>query len=161
MSPHNGGITTVDKSSTLSPVTKVLPKMGYILVDFDRTLAHYESWEKNGKALGLPIRPMVERVTRWLLDGMEVKIFTARASVNNPRQKEDIEAIESWCMEEIGECLEVTNEKDFDCLAIIDDLAVSVVPNTGEALVNFSLDPLSPEEEKKLLGMTTTPAIAR
>lgn len=139
----------------------VRPKDGYILVDFDRTLAHYESWEKNGHALGTPVPATLERVRRWLIDGVEVRIFTARASGTNPRREADIDAIEAWCMEEIGECLEVTCEKDFDCMAIIDDLAITIEPNTGAALVDFSLDPLTPAEEAKLLqSATTTSAVA-
>lgn len=124
---------------------------GYILVDFDRTLATYTSWAKNGPTLGEPIPAMVERVKRWLAKGRDVRIFTARAARNNPRVGEDTVKIQAWCREHIGTVLTVTNEKDFKCAAIWDDIAVSIEPNTGwrwtAALEPDAVDPLSYEDE--------------
>jgi hypothetical protein len=50
---------------------------GWIGVDLDGTLAHYEGW-KGQEHIGEPIAPMVERVKGWLAEGREVRIFTAR-----------------------------------------------------------------------------------
>ena len=129
---------------------------GHILVDFDRTLAHYTTWEANGPTLGNPIPAMVERVRRWIAAGEDVRIFTARAAPNNPRLGEDTVAIQDWCREHVGMVLAVTNQKDFMTKAIWDDIAVTVEPNTGwrwaaECPKNMT-DPLSHEEESVLTG---------
>lgn len=128
--------------------------MGHILVDFDKTLAFYESWEKNKSNLGHPIPAMVERVKRWLAAGLEVRIFTARASENSPNWREDVARIQGWCVKFIGMALPVTNQKDMDTLAIWDDLAVTVEPNTGwrwsaemATRLDGPQDPLTSEEE--------------
>jgi hypothetical protein len=127
---------------------------GHILVDFDRTLANYESWSKNGSSLGAPIPAMAERVRRWVDSGKDVRIFTARAAPNNPRRDDDIRKIMAWCEEHIGRPLPVTNQKDFETVAIWDDLAVSVEANTGwrSGDVARGQDPLTYEEELHLSG---------
>lgn len=125
--------------------------MGHILVDFDKTLAFYDTWEKNGANLGHPIPAMVERIKRWLSKGQEVRIFTARASSNNPRRDSDVKKIQGWCTEFLGQPLPITNEKDFETIAIWDDRAVTVEPNTGwrwsAELPEGHQDPLTFEEE--------------
>jgi hypothetical protein len=50
---------------------------GWIGVDLDGTLAHYDGW-KGADHIGAPIPVMVERVKGWLAEGKTVKIFTAR-----------------------------------------------------------------------------------
>lgn len=123
---------------------------GYILVDLDRTLAKYVSWSVNGKNIGEPIPAMVERVVRWLHMGVDVRIFTARASRNDPAE---IGRIEAWCERHVGKKLPVQNWKDFHCIAIWDDLAISVEPNTGwrSTIDPNESDPLSHDEEYDLL----------
>lgn len=111
-----------------------------ILVDFDRTLAHYESWEKNGANLGAPIPDMVDRVKRWLAKGKDVRIFTARAHESNPRWGSDIANIKRWCMEHIGRDLPVQCWKSFEAEAIWDDLAVSVEANTGRIVRRLDME---------------------
>lgn len=111
-----------------------------ILVDFDKTLAHYETWEINGSKLGQPIPAMVERVKYWLAMGKDVRVFTARAAPSSPRHKEDIEAITDWCVEHIGQPLPVQNWKDFQCEAIWDDLAISIEANTGRIVRRLDLE---------------------
>lgn len=113
-----------------------------ILVDFDRTLGYYESWEKSGSALGPPIQPMLARVKLWLEKGEDVRIFTARAALNNPRRDTDIPAIEEWCRKYVGQVLPVQNWKDFTTKEIWDDLAYSVEPNTGRVVAKA--DPINP-----------------
>lgn len=111
-----------------------------ILVDFDRTLAHYESWAKNGSDLGAPIEPMLDRVKYWLAKGEDVRIFTARAAHNNPRRESDMAKIQDWCRQYVGEALPVQNWKDFSTKAIWDDLAYSVEPNTGRVVRRLDFD---------------------
>jgi hypothetical protein len=115
---------------------------GWIGVDFDRTLAHYESWATNGLSLGAPIPSVVERVKRWVASGWEIRIFTARASRGS-----DVALIEAWCEKHIGCKLAVTDRKDFKCVALWDDIAVSVQANEGIAMIYAETDPLTVEEE--------------
>lgn len=126
------------------------PERPHYLVDFDRTLAYYESWDVSGPALGRPIMPNVERVKRWLAEGTEVRIFTARASGTNPRRDKDVEAIKLWCMEQFNEILAVVCEKNFATIAILDDLAMAVEPNTGIMLHEHIHDPLTLDDELSL-----------
>jgi hypothetical protein len=103
---------------------------GWIGVDFDRTLAHYTDW-KGENHLGEPIMPMVERIKRWLANGIEVRIFTARWSDVENRLKL-AKAMHEWLAKVDIPPLKVTNEKDYGCIQIWDDIAVGVVANTGQ-----------------------------
>ena len=99
---------------------------GWIAVDLDGTLAHYEGWK--GGSIGAPVPLMVERVRRWIAAGEDVRIFTARVSSGEPGVRE---AIRAWCLEHIGAVLPITNIKDFAMKQLWDDRAVQVIPNTG------------------------------
>lgn len=103
---------------------------GWIGVDLDGTLAFYEGWR--GEAhIGGPVPPMVGRVQRWLAEGYEVRIFTAR--VSHPAQRAAaLKAIQQWTQQHIGVVLPVTNIKDYAMLELWDDRCVQVFPNTGE-----------------------------
>lgn len=102
---------------------------GHILVDFDGTLATYDRWE-GSDVLGEPIPDMVHRVRRWLEDGRDVRIFTARAY--DPKERKiAIPAIEAWCLKHLGRKLPITTTKDMHTIEIWDDRAVQVIHNTG------------------------------
>lgn len=109
---------------------------GWIGVDLDGTLARYEGFQ-GVDTIGEPIGPMVERVRRWLEQGKNVRIFTARmhghgmaiigggiADVKTP--------IEQWCLKHLGAVLPITNVKDFGMITLYDDRCVQVIANTGE-----------------------------
>ena len=98
---------------------------GWIGVDLDGTLAHYDGW-RGGDHIGEPIPEMLSRVHAWLERGIEVRIFTARASV-----QEQVAPIQEWSLKHIGIVLRVTNIKDFGMIELWDDRAVRVIPNTG------------------------------
>ena len=98
---------------------------GWVGVDLDGTLAEYNGW-KDAHSIGEPIPEMLNRVTAWLANGIEVRIFTARASV-----PEQIPPIQEWCLKHIGIVLTVTNVKDFGMIELWDDRAVRVVSNKG------------------------------
>lgn len=99
---------------------------GWIGVDLDGTLAHYDGW-KGIEHIGPPIPAMMERLKRWLSEGRRVKIFTARVS-----EPEAMIHVRAWLHQhEIGH-LEITNVKDFGMLELWDDRCVQVRPNTGE-----------------------------
>ena len=106
---------------------------GWIGVDLDGTLAHYEPGsEWNGLEIGPPVPAMVARVRRWLAEGREVRVFTARVGpVRDRHLKAIVDAIEDWCLEHIGKRLPVTCEKDYHMLELWDDRAVQVERNTG------------------------------
>lgn len=82
--------------------------------------------------MGAPIPEMVDRVRRWLAEGRDVRIFTARVSGGDPECARP--HIESWCAAHLGAVLKVTAEKDFGAVALFDDRAVGVEPNTGRLL---------------------------
>lgn len=102
---------------------------GWYGVDLDGTLAHYSG---NGHAeIGEPIPLMVERVKRWLSQGIEVRIFTARVSGDAETSRYFREKIEDWCLKHIGQKLPVTCCKDWSMITLYDDRAVHVEMNTG------------------------------
>lgn len=101
------------------------------MFDLDGTLAEYTSW-KGEAHIGPPIPTMIQRLLKYLAEGYEVRIFTARAI--NPSA---VPHIERWCEENIGCILPVTNQKDYDMIRLYDDRAVSVEHNTGKC---FSFD---------------------
>jgi len=123
---------------------------GWIGVDFDGTLATYDAWE-SASAVGEPIGPMVERVKRWLGQGREVRIFTARiypqTALVHPewdsvellrhlggqwaQAGEAIVAIRAWSLLHIGQVLAITCVKDPGMIELYDDRCVQVHPNTG------------------------------
>lgn len=102
---------------------------GWIGVDLDGTLAFYDG---DAWGIGAPIPKMLERVHKWLAEGREVRIFTARACV--PAQ---IGIVSAWSKKHIGVELQVTNTKDFGMIELWDDRCVQVQSNTGELVADF------------------------
>lgn len=119
---------------------------GWIGVDLDGTLAHYDGW-KGIDHIGEPIPKMMARVRRWLREGREVRIFTARVTESGDGSHRFARAhIEAWLHEHdlhrnTSEAeavqkfpLMVTNLKDFAMDELWDDRVVRVEANTGMAL---------------------------
>ena len=112
----------------------------WIGVDFDGTLAVFKcNWPDDPSATGEPITPMVELVKKWIAEGEDVRIFTARMDCYHPKfgrlQTLDVKAhIEAWCLKHIGEVLPITNVKDYFCKAIYDDRAIQVEKDTGRLI---------------------------
>lgn len=105
-------------------------KEGWIGVDLDSTLAEYHGW--NGGKIGKAVPKMLERVKKWIADGQEVRIMTARAATKNRSDIEPIEPIEDWLEENDIGGLEITNEKDYQMIELWDDRCVQIIKNTGE-----------------------------
>lgn len=103
---------------------------GWIGVDLDGTLAHYDGW-KGIEHIGAPVPEMMVRVKQWVAAGKEVKIFTARAAAPEPTKSEVIGYIQDWLEQHGLPRLDVTNVKDFGMIELWDDRAVQVIPNTG------------------------------
>lgn len=107
---------------------------GWVGVDLDGVLARYEGF-KGSTRIGMPVPAMVERVRRWLSEGIEVRVFTARMSEPNPRVRAEIaQAIRDWTRAHIGTALEATCVKDYAMDELWDDRAVAVEANTGRVL---------------------------
>lgn len=111
---------------------------GWIGVDLDGTLAHYDKWV-SVEHIGAPIPPMVERVKTWLKQGREVRIFTARVYEGGGNNRDERywqacrarSVIQAWCRLHLGQTLMVTCVKDFNMVELWDDRAVGVVANLG------------------------------
>jgi hypothetical protein len=125
---------------------------GWIGVDLDRTLAVYHHGMY--PEIGEPVPEMLERVKRWLSEGWQVRIVTARVDdvvdQNHERNDFGMEStcdedkaqrakIEKWCLEHIGQKLMVTNRKDYRMICLYDDRAVTVSANTGGVYAEFDL----------------------
>jgi phosphoribosylamine--glycine ligase len=95
---------------------------GWYGVDLDKTLA-----KGSPKKIGEPVPLMVDRVKRWVRDGKEVRIMTARAN-----DTDELVKTYDWLRENLELPLEVTNEKDHEMVRLFDDRARQVEPNTGE-----------------------------
>jgi RNA-binding protein YhbY len=78
---------------------------GWIGCDLDGTLAEYNGWQ-GPQHIGAPIPKMLERVKRWLSEGKDVRILTARASTEDKRELHIfLEALEAWLLEHVGQTL--------------------------------------------------------
>lgn len=99
---------------------------GWIGVDLDGTLAHYDGWV-GPDYIGKPVQEMLERVKGWISQGITVKIFTARCSV-----PEQVAPVAAWLEKHGIGGLEITNIKDFAMVELWDDRCVRVIPNTGK-----------------------------
>ena len=138
---------------------------GWIGVDLDGTLADYSAGWQSATHIGAPVPAMLARVKRWLAEGRQVRIFTARVwpittvlTWDSPAHEllfeygdtEDArsalvaaEAALLWTREHLGVALPVTCVKDKAMIELYDDRCVQVVADTGE-LVGESSRGVSP-----------------
>lgn len=103
-------------------------------IDLDGTLAtKFDNEDYNPGVIGEPVAPMVEQAKRWLAEGHDVVIFTARVSPSNAESDIVVakDAICRWCRLVFGRELEITSDKDFRMSELWDDRARQVVTNTG------------------------------
>lgn len=98
---------------------------GWIGVDLDGTLAQYDGW-RGVDHIGDPVPVMKFRVLKWLSEGKDVRIFTARAG-----DPQCLLPIKVWCQSHLGRELPITNVKDFSMIELWDDRAIQVEENTG------------------------------
>lgn len=123
-------------------MVKVMTSKGWIGVDLDGTLAHYDKWV-GWNVFGEPIEPMAVRVRQWLKDGKDVRIFTARVTADLSVVSQCyvthqsftghmmVHAIQEYTARAVGVRLPVTCMKDVHMIEYWDDRAVQVIPNTG------------------------------
>ena len=95
---------------------------GWVGVDFDGTLAQ-SGHDSGPEDVGLPIEPMVRRVRKWIRDGRDVRLLTARKPSPTLRR---------WMREHLGAILPITNKKDHDMQFLVDDRAVHAERDTGK-----------------------------
>lgn len=134
---------------------------GWIGVDFDGTLADYSQGWRGAGHLGAPVPLMLDRVKRWLAEGRQVRVFTARCwPVNDVPEAFDIDyarstcddafssqpekavrvaaaletcdRIAAWCEVFLGKRLHITCIKDMNMIELYDDRCVQVIANTGQ-----------------------------
>lgn len=114
---------------------------GWIGVDLDGTLAEYGGWV-NETHIGEPVPAMAFRVRKWIADGKDVRIFTARVFdgytiVGNKARLSAADittVIQDWTEKHFGARLPVTCQKDYGMVELWDDRAVQVEPNTGRRM---------------------------
>lgn len=102
----------------------------WIGIDFDATLVEYAP----ALGAGPDVPNMVSLIKDWLIaqdaGGPEVRIFTARVDLG----PDHIRFVEERCRRIFGRPLPVTNVKTQGCIALYDDIAYRVEPNTGKLL---------------------------
>ena len=123
---------------------------GWIGVDLDGTLAYYDQW-RGALHIGEPIPAMLERVRRWLDEGKDVRIFTARvnregiaSAMASPEgaaaAAREVTAVEEcirqWCEKHVGRALPITCCKDYGMIELWDDRCIQVIPNTGRTIAD-------------------------
>lgn len=104
------------------------PVRRWIGVDFDETLRRRD---------GSPILPMIWRVKRWLAQGVEVRIVTARINRIDFTDREinhEVTCIQLWCSLYIGQTLTIQACKSRGMIELWDDKAVRIEADTGRRL---------------------------
>lgn len=117
---------------------------GWIGVDFDRTLSQ-RGHDGGNNMPGPAVPEMVARVKRWLDQGINVRIFTARVAPLPTETgwfppEEQHKILEAWCLEHLGQVLPITCSKDYFMKELWDDAVVAVEENTGRQLSPSKVD---------------------
>jgi hypothetical protein len=87
--------------------------------------------------IGHPIPPIIALIKEYLNNGVRVKIFTDRISHSDAEVNRRAEVIiKRWCLEHIGQELEVTNKIDFNTDCIYDTRVKEVITNTGVIVIS-------------------------
>ena len=110
--------------------------MGWIGIDLDGTLARDDEDLLDGE-IGSPIPDMVRFVKRLHGHGKEVRLFTARASDMDDKERKRLRA---WCLDTLGFIPAITCTKDKSMVALYDDRAIGIVPNEGRRADGKRLD---------------------
>jgi hypothetical protein len=77
---------------------------------------------------------MVQRVKRWLQEGQEFRIVTARAArqtFDKLFHRAEKTKIEQWCVTHLGQVLPIQAQKVYSMIELWDVRVVQVEPNTG------------------------------
>ena len=105
----------------------------WIGVGLDGTLAVYDR-SKGATHIGDPVPEMVARVKRWISEGLDVRIFTARVAPAGTPCVAMCSAINTWLLQHLGRALPITCVRDDGMVELWDHRAVQVVTNTGQRI---------------------------
>lgn len=120
---------------------------GWIGIDLDGTLARSIEVAKPSDfdpfQVGEPIEPMCSFVKGLLAEGADVRIMTARVGPHGTHYPDGTpipvdfnvhsrRVVVEWCRKHLGRSIPVTCEKDYQMIALYDDRAVQIIPNTGQ-----------------------------
>lgn len=113
---------------------------GWIGVDLDGTLAHYDGW-RGASHIGEPVPAMLQRVREWVQSGAQVVIVTARVNPGDTDEsraaaQQARDAITAWTAKWVGRPLLATCSKSYGMLQLWDYRAVGVVRNEGVCAAN-------------------------
>ena len=100
-------------------------KNGWYGIDLDETLAYYIGPSGNTE-IGPAILEIMVIAKRWLAEGKDVRLFTARAGFPG-----EVEKIETWLLEHDLQDMVITNVKSHGLTLLLDDRVREVVGNTG------------------------------
>lgn len=112
--------------------------MGWVGVDLDATLAHWNTGD-DIRQIGAVIPRTKERVLELLAKGTQVRILTARVSPYGHKPQGVAHQrllISKWLAANGLPELPVTHEKDYEMWYLLDDRAVQVEKNTGQLAVD-------------------------
>lgn len=128
----------------------------WIGFDLDGTLAKYDGW-KGIAHIGDPV-PRMTLIARLLHHlGKKIKILTARVAPRTGRDDSEKarEYVQKWCEKNLGFSPEITYVKDASMVALFDDRAVAVEPNSGKVLGGWpdALPKASDKAKKAVMKM--------
>jgi hypothetical protein len=109
-----------------------MKKEGWVGVDLDGVLAHYDGWRGHNH-IGQVIPSVLIRVKALIAVGVEVRIFTARACISH-----QIPPVKRWLKRHGLGKLKVTCKKDIGCVELWDDRCIQYVSNTGIRVEDFA-----------------------
>lgn len=114
-----------------------MAKQIHIALDLDLTLAQYDG--KDIFHVGEPIKPMVDKVKKWLEKGYKVSIFTARVAPSGAEGvrtdkfiKNQYKIITEFLLANGLPELEITAVKHSKFDFFVDDKAIPIEKNTGK-----------------------------
>ena len=109
----------------------------YAAVDLDGTLAEKSGKDFDPKQIGQPLEKhpdaIIHNVRKWIKEGKDVRILTARVANLKGQELADTEKlIQDWTEQHLGKRLPVTSVKDPSMEVLYDDRAKEVETNTGK-----------------------------
>lgn len=109
--------------------------LNYIAFDLDGTLAKHRRADGSSidysREIGEPVPAMVELAKKYLAEGVEIRIVTARMSQEWGDADAQRAMIGAWCREHLGITPVIQAHKSGGMICLYDDLAIGVVADTG------------------------------
>lgn len=122
-----------------------MAKQIHIALDFDKVLAQYDG--KDIFHTGEPIKPMVDKLKKWLEKGYKVSIFTARVAPSGADGvrtdkfiKNQYKIITEFLLANGLPELEITAVKFGKFSHFVDDKAVPIISGEGKYASHITVD---------------------